>query len=230
MRKRLVRTHLVIVFAFICLLFSNTNSNAYSFYTTVCCNDYPNVTYKLISSEPHLVLADSYDSVENLVRNNGYSIGINASAWNNFGQIDMTYLDGEWISSDNDAYIADPLMYSNNELNALGYNFVGTDYIESIKPDFVLTGYNAVIWDTTKINTNWNTKHDRSFIGQFQDGSFIIGVMEDASYEDLITFAKKEFGDSIRILYNLDGGGSCGLYIDGTNVYAGRDVKSIIAF
>ena len=202
-------------------------------YTTVISKAYPKVTYKIINDKiPKLIISDDFDSVEDLARKNKCSIAINASAWNDLGELDMTKIDDKWLASKNTAYVADPLILDKSgKLTSVGYDMACTSYIDdNLNPEWVLTGYNSVIYDTTKMNTDWDIKHDRSFIGQFQDGSYIIGVMEDATYKELITFAKTEFKDGIRILYNLDGGGSCGFYIDGQNIYKGRDVKTVIAF
>lgn len=208
-------------------------TNAKEEYTTVISAAYPKVTYKIINDKsPELLISDDFDSVENLAKKNKCTVAINASAWNEFNELDMTKVNDKWLVSKNTAYIADPLILDKSgKLASVGYGMACTSYIDdNLDPEWVLTGYNSVIYDTNKINTDWNTKHDRSFIGQFQDGSYIIGVMENATYKELVAFAKTEFKDDIRILYNLDGGGSCGLYIDGQNVYQGRDVKTVIAF
>ena len=235
--KRFIKYKIfVIIFGLILSIFSLSNilAKAQSEYTTVITTAYPKVTYTIIdkNARPELIVADNFDSVENLAEKNKCSIAINASAWNNLGELDMTKIDDKWLVSKNAAYIADPLVLDKSgKLTSVGYDIACTSYIDNnLNPKWVLTGYNSVIYDTTKMNTDWDTKHDRSFIGQFQDGSYIIGVMENATYKELITFAKTEFKDDIRILYNLDGGGSCGLYIDGQNIYKGRDVKTIIAF
>lgn len=227
---------LVILFGLILSVFllSDIPAKAQSEYTTVITAAYPKVTYTIIdkNTRPEVIIADNFDTVENLAKSANKSIAINASAWNEFNELDMTKVNNKWLISKNTAYVADPLvMNKSGKLMSVGYGTACTSYIDNnLDPEWVLTGYNSVIYDTNKINTDWNTKHNRSFIGQFQDGSYIIGVMENATYKELITFAKTEFKDNIRILYNLDGGGSCSLYIDGQNVYQGRNVKTVIAF
>ena len=55
--------------------------------------------------------------------------------------------------------------------------------------------------------------------------------MENASYEDMYNWAKENFGADIRLLYNLDGGKSSALVINGKNIFSGkRNVKNTICF
>ena len=139
------------------------------------------ITYITLDNDiykPELVASDSYSSVATLVKNNGGTIGINASAWSEDGSLDMTYINGSWISDNNDSYVGDPLVFASGTLSAFGYDFTSKELIERANPDWVCTGFNAVIYSTYSTNTDWNEKYDRSFIGQLSNGDYIIGVIE----------------------------------------------------
>lgn len=188
--------------------------------------------YRIIDSSniPSLVESSSYSSVKSLTGSD-YTIGINAGAWNCKGKIDYTYSEGTWYSTNNSAYVGDTLVCTQDgELIPVGYDYASVELIESLNPKWAVSGYNAVIYDTYYYNLDWKSKHDRSFIGQFQNGDYIIGIMRMASYEDMYNWAKSTYGDDIRVLYNLDGGGSCGLTLDSKSVTAGRKVKNAICF
>ena len=192
-----------------------------------------NVTYIKLDNDfytPKLVASDNYSAVATLVKENGGTIGINASAWNKDGSLDMTYLNNSWLSDNNDAYVGDPLVFASGTLSAFGYDFTNKELIEQANPDWVCTGFNAVIYSTYSVNTDWNEEYNRSFIGQLSNGDYIIGVIEDATYSDMVNWARNIYGYDINILYNLDGGGSCGLFVDGTSVYSGRNIKTAIIF
>ena len=216
-----------------CLFLSNSFSsqaNEVSIISTVFNNS--SVTYFQTNTlNPVLVVANSFDSVKNLTDSIDASVGINAGAWNNQGQINFTYANGVWYSDNNNAYIGDSLAcLKDGRLVSLGYNYTTKDTIKSLDPKWVVSGYNAVIYDTYCKNFDWNTKHDRTFIGQLADGTYIAGTGTQMTYQDLYSFAKSIWGDSIRILYNLDGGGSTNLYVKGRANKSTRNVPNAICF
>lgn len=191
------------------------------------------ISYLILDNDiytPKLVLADSYASVSSLVTKGEGIIGINASAWNTSGEMDFTYVDGQWISDTNDAYVADPLVFANGNLSTMGYDFVNKSMVEKANPTWVLTGYNGVIFNKYSTNSDWNEEYNRSFIGQLSNGDYVIGIIENATYQDMIGWARNMFGYNIDILYNLDGGESCGLVVDDKTLYKGRNVKTAIIF
>ena len=181
--------------------------------------------------KPKLVVADGFDSVKNLTDSTNGIIGINAGAWNTAGKTDFTFANGLWYSIDDTAYVGDSLIFTKDgRLFSSGYDYTTCDTLANYNPEWIVTGYNAVIYDTYCKNLDWNTKHDRSFIGQLNDGSYIAGTATNMTYEDMYKFAKSTWQDNIRILYNLDGGGSCNLYLKGCPNTSTRDVKSAICF
>lgn len=192
-----------------------------------------NVSYLVIDKtlySPQLIMADDYSSVQSLVQESNSDIGINASAWNEDGNLDYTYVNGTWVSNTNDAYVGDPLVYANGRLSPCGYNYITVEQIDKSNPTWVATGYNAVIYSKYNTNSDWEEKYNRSFIGQLSNGDYIIGVMENANYSNMIAWARGLWGYDINVLYNLDGGESCGLVVNNESVYEGREVKNAICF
>lgn len=193
------------------------------------------VKYVVIDSEykPTTYTSSGYESLKSIVEKSDapLGIGINAGAWNSKGSLNYTYQDNEWLSVNKGAYVGDPLVYTKDDkLIAYGYNGANISTLSALDPEWILTGYNGVIYDTYYENRDWNTKHDRSFIGRLNNGDFVIGVMKMATYSDMIDWARSIWGYDIELLYNLDGGGSCSLYIDDTSIYAGRNIKNAIIF
>ena len=176
-------------------------------------------------------LAVSYGPVDVTVRNHAGYMGINAGAWTELGEMGLTYSDGIWYSSQK-PYVGDTLILTQEgELKALGYDYVTVEMIEELNPRWAVTGYNAVIWDRVNHNFDWTDKHYRSFIGQLKNGDYFFGISKIKwSYEDMYNYAINTFGDQVVFMYNLDGGGSCGLYTCFKGYTEGRDVKSVIYF
>ncbi len=183
------------------------------------------------SLTPQLIVSDDSASISEITESVAAPISINAGAWNELGVMNYTYSNGKWHSIAKDAYIGDPLMFlPSGKLQSVGYNYASLGLFTALQPQWVVTGFNAVIYDTWAKNVDWNTKHDRTFIGQLQDGTFIAGVATEMSYQDMYDFAKSTWGNSIRILYNLDGGDSSNMYIEGQTLKKSRDVRSVICF
>ncbi len=183
------------------------------------------------SLTPQLVVSNDYASISEITESIAAPISINAGAWNESGAMNFTYSNGTWHAASKDAYIGDSLMFlPNGKLQAVGYNYASLGLFTALQPQWVVTGFNAVIYDTWYKNVDWNTKHDRTFIGQLQDGTFIAGVATEMFYQDMYDFAKSTWGNSIRILYNLDGGDSSNMYIEGQTLKKSRDVRSVICF
>ena len=181
---------------------------------------------------PSLVVSDTYESVKDISSGRGASLAINAGAWNDADEMDFTYTDGRWYSETKNAYVGDPLvMTKDGILHVCGYDGASVDSLKEMDPIFVATGYNGVIYDYTGYNWDWNEQRDRSFIGQLKNGDYVIGCMTGGfTYKDMWEFGKETWGDELRLLYNLDGGGSCGLTIEGNEIVKGRDVRSVIVF
>ena len=181
---------------------------------------------------PKLAGGNEYESVKELTDSSFATVGINAGAWDAEGKMDYTFRDGIWISDNGDAYVGDPLaMTKDGQLIACGYDYVSKEYLEGLDPEWVVTGYNGVIYDYDGYNWDWDKKTDRSFIGQLKNGNYVVGVATGGwTYYDMWNFGITTFGGDLRLLYNLDGGGSCGLVVNGKEVVTGRDVKTAIVF
>ncbi len=236
-KSRAIKVFSAVLFAVFFFSFSlvgyaktSDNSSYYTYNQTTYGTS--TITYVQTSAlKPKLVATTGFDSVKELTKSVNGVIGINAGAWNNYGALDFTYTNGVWYSDNKNAYVGDPLVCTaDGYLFAYGYNGASKEVLESFNPTWVVTGFNGVIYDTYYKNVDWNTKHNRSFIGQFADGSYVVGVGTAMTYQDMYDFAKSTWGDSLRLLYNLDGGGSTNLYVDGTMVASGRNVKNAICF
>lgn len=191
------------------------------------------VTYILIDKEnysPKIIMADEYESVSSLVQKGGGVIGINASAWIDNGNMNYTFVDGQWISSTKQYFKGDPLLYVEGVFSTIDHSVAKKNLIKKSNPEWVITGNNAVIFNTYSTNISNEESLNRSFIGQLNNGNYIVGVMENATYADMVEWARSVFAYDITILYNLDGGENCGLVINNEEIYSGNPVKNAIVF
>lgn len=191
------------------------------------------VTYALLEKEkytPRLVVTDEAKTIAEITGEANGIIGINASAWNEEEALNFTYADGNWISDNKKAYEGDPLSFANGELSVIDHKYATKKLLEKSNPEWIATGYKAVIFNTYSTNEDDEESYNRSFIGQLKNGNYIVGVMENASYSDMVEWARGIYGYDISILYNTDKGDTCGLYINNEEIYAGTLVKNAIVF
>ena len=191
------------------------------------------VTYVLLEKEkytPRLVVTDEAKTIAEITGEANGIIGINASAWNEEEALNFTYADGNWISDNKKAYEGDPLSFANGELSVIDHKYATKKMLEKSNPEWIATGYKAVIFNTYSTNEDDEESYNRSFIGQLKNGNYIVGVMENASYSDMVEWARGVYGYDISILYNTDKGDTCGLYINNEEIYAGTLVKNAIVF
>ncbi|MBE6021843.1 MAG: hypothetical protein E7231_01260 [Cellulosilyticum sp.] len=191
------------------------------------------VTYVLLEKEkytPRLVVTDEAKTIAEITDEANGIIGINASAWNEEEALNFTYADGNWISDNKRAYEGDPLSFANGELSVIDHKYATKKMLEKSDPEWIATGYKAVIFNTYSTNEDDEESYNRSFIGQLKNGNYIVGVMENASYSDMVEWARGIYGYDISILYNTDKGDTCGLYINNEEIYTGTLVKNAIVF
>lgn len=132
-------------------------------------------------------------------------------------------------------------MTSDGKLGALtnmnGNNYTAVDQLNQIKPEWALMGFHRVYDDGKPIpyaqraindKPNDNVRHPRTFIAQTYDGEYIAGVISGprgsqaagepgVTIDEMTNYITSTYSN-VKMIYNLDGGGSSFMYYNGHEV------------
>ena len=120
-------------------------------------------------------------------------------------------------------------------------NYVAMDKLNQVNPEWALMGFHRIFDNGQYIHTkdrplndspNDTERHPRTFIAQTYSGEYIVGVVSGARGEaaaagepgmnlhEMADYITNTYSD-VKMIYNLDGGGSSFMY------YNGREVENI---
>ena len=105
--------------------------------------------------------------------------------------------------------------------------------VQNFNPVWASTGFYAIARDGQYINHDTdlsNARHPRTFIGQDNDGNYIVGVCtgrrdneKGMTLKQVYDFVTSEVTNNLRFLYNADGGGSSAFVYKGQKLNPNTD-------
>ena len=186
---------------------------------------------------PQLAMAnDNYDKATNeaptkIAQRVGAQLGINFALTGDASG--MIYANGKLVRKNNGNTGEVLYMTQDGQLNSVSNKQYSEQDVINMNPVWATTGFYAIARDGQYVNWNTNlatARHPRTFIGQDNDGNYIVGVCtgrrqgeSGMTLRQVYDFVTTEVTDNLRFLYNADGGGSSAFVYNGEKLNPNTD-------